>query len=156
MKNARTGLKNSLFINQARASLIAQLIKNLPATWKTLGLPIPGLGRSAEERLGYQLQCSWSSLVAQLVKNLPAMRETWVWSLGWEDSLEKRKATHSSTLAWRIPWTDHGVPKSRALHFTVWKPKRKGTAQEKYNLRLWKSNILYFNVWQNGNIWNRS
>ena len=44
-------------------------------------------------------------LVAQLVKNLPAMRETWVQSLGWEDPLEKGKATHSSTLAWKIPWT---------------------------------------------------
>ena len=46
-----------------------------------------------------------ASLVAQLVKNLPAMRETWVCSLGWEDPLEKGKATHSSILAWRIPWT---------------------------------------------------
>ena len=44
-------------------------------------------------------------LVAQLVKNLPAMWETWVRSLGWEDPLEKGKATHSSILAWRIPWT---------------------------------------------------
>ena len=44
-----------------------------------------------------------ASLVAQLVKNLPAMRETWVRSLGWEDPLEKRKATHSNILAWRIP-----------------------------------------------------
>ena len=43
------------------------------------------------------------SLAAQLVKNLPAMWETWVWSLGWEDPLEKGKATHSSILAWRIP-----------------------------------------------------
>ena len=46
-----------------------------------------------------------ASLVAQLVKNLPAMQETWVRSLGWEDPLEKEKATHSSILAWRIPWT---------------------------------------------------
>ena len=42
----------------------------------------------------------WASLVAQLVKNPPAMWETWVWSLGWEDPLEKGKATHSSILAW--------------------------------------------------------
>ena len=46
-----------------------------------------------------------ASLVAQLVKNLPAMWETWVRSLGWEGPLEKGKATHSSILAWRIPWT---------------------------------------------------
>ena len=44
--------------------------------------------------------------MAQLVKNLPAMQETWVPSLGWEDPLEKEMATHSSTLAWKIPWTE--------------------------------------------------
>ena len=69
-----------------------------------LGL-IPGLGRSPGEVIGYPLQYSWASLVAQLVKNPPAMRETWVSSLAWEDPLEKGKATHSSILAWRIPWT---------------------------------------------------
>ena len=46
-----------------------------------------------------------SHLVAQLVKNLPTLQETWVWSLGWEDALEKGKITHSSILVWRIPWT---------------------------------------------------
>ena len=45
-----------------------------------------------------------SSLIAQLVKNLPAIQETLVRFLGWEDPLEKGKATHSSILAWRIPW----------------------------------------------------
>ena len=45
-------------------------------------------------------------LVAQMVKHLPAIRETWVQSLGWEDPLEKEMATHSSTLAWKIPWTE--------------------------------------------------
>ena len=47
----------------------------------------------------------WAHLVTQLVKNLPAMRETWVPSLGWEDPLEKGKATHFGILAWRISWT---------------------------------------------------
>ena len=46
-----------------------------------------------------------ASLVAQTVKHLPAVQETWVPSLGWEDPLEKEMATHSSTLAWKIPWT---------------------------------------------------
>ena len=46
-----------------------------------------------------------SNLVAQLVKNLPAIRKTWAQFVGWEDPLEKGKATHSSILAWRIPWT---------------------------------------------------
>ena len=69
-----------------------------------LGL-IPGLGRSPGEGIDYPPQYSWVSLVAQLVKNLPAMQETWGPSLGWEDLLEKRTATHSSILACRIPWT---------------------------------------------------
>ena len=66
---------------------------------------ILGSGRSPGEGIGYPLQYSWASLMAQLVKNLPAMQESWVRALGWEDSLEKGKATHSSILAWRIPWT---------------------------------------------------
>ena len=66
---------------------------------------ILGSGRSAKEGIGYLLQYYWAFLVAQLVKNLPATWETWVRSLGWEDPLEKGKATHSSILAWRIPWT---------------------------------------------------
>ena len=48
----------------------------------------------------------WAFLVAQMVKNLPAIQETWVQSLGWEDLLEKRTATHSSIFAWRIPWKE--------------------------------------------------
>ena len=64
-----------------------------------------GSGRSAGEEIGYPLQYSWASLVAQLVKNPPAMQETWVQSLGWEDPLEKGRATHSSILGWRIPGT---------------------------------------------------
>ena len=63
---------------------------------------IPGSERSAGEGIGYPLQYSRVSLVAQLVKNLSAMRETWVPSLGWENLLEKGKATHSSILVWRI------------------------------------------------------
>ena len=81
---------------------------------------IPGSGSSPGEGIGYPLQYSWSSLVAQMVKNLPATWETWVWSLGWEDSLEEGIATHSSILVWRIPmdrgtwWaTVHGVTKSQ-------------------------------------------
>ena len=61
-----------------------------------------------------------ASLVVQMVKNLPAMQESWVQSLGWEDPLEEGMATHSSTHAWRIPWTEvpgglhtvHGVTES--------------------------------------------
>ena len=79
------------------------------STWNA-GDPgsIPALGRFAGE--GYPLQYSWASPVTQLGKNLTALWESWVQSLdwedflGWEDPLEKRKATHSSILSWRMPW----------------------------------------------------
>ena len=84
---------------------------------------IPGSGRSPGEGIVYPIQYSWASLVAQLVKNPPAMKETWVQSLGWEDPLEKGKATHSSILDWRIPWTIHGLTKSQTrlsdFHFSL-------------------------------------
>ena len=80
---------------------------------------IPESGRSPGEGIGYPLQYSWASLVAQTVKNPPTMQETWVRSLGSEDPLEEGMATHSSTLAWKIPmdreaWqaTDHGDTES--------------------------------------------
>ena len=60
-----------------------------------------------------------ASLVAQMVKNLPAMWETWVRSLGWDDPLENEMATHSSILAWRIPWTEEpGKLQSQELDTT--------------------------------------
>ena len=67
---------------------------------------IPRLGRPPGEGIGYLLQYPWASLVVQMVKNMHAMWETWVQSLGWEDLLEEGMATHSSNLAWRIPWTE--------------------------------------------------
>ena len=69
--------------------------KKICLQWRT-PLMIPGSRRSPGEGIGYPLQYSWASLVVQLVKNLPAVWETWVWSLVWEDPLEKGKATHSS------------------------------------------------------------
>ena len=67
-----------------------------------------------------------SFLVAQMLKNPPAMQESWVRSLGWEDPLEKGKATHSSILAWKIPWTvyspwghkESDMTERLSLHFT--------------------------------------
>ena len=61
-----------------------------------------------------------ASLMAQLIKNLLAMWETWVRSLGWEDSLEKGMATHSSILAWRIPWTMYITKSQTQLSKFVW------------------------------------
>ena len=76
-------------------------------------------GKTKREGLLTANDSQWATLVAQMVKNLPAMWETWVQSLGWEDSLEEGMATHCSILAWRIPmdrgaWraTVHGVAKS--------------------------------------------
>ena len=77
----------------------------------------PKLGRSAGEGIGYPLQYSWASLEAQLVKNPPAMWETWVRSLDWESPLEKGKATHSTILAWRIPWTLQSMGLQRVGHY---------------------------------------
>ena len=74
---------------------------------------IPGSGKSTGGGIGYPLQYSWASPVAHLVNNLPAMWETCVRSLGWEDPLEKEKATHSSILAWRIPWTVQSMGSQR-------------------------------------------
>ena len=70
---------------------------------------IPWFGRFTEQGLGCPLQYSWASPVAQLVKNPPVIQETRVQSLGWEDPLEKGKATHSSVL----DCTVHGVAKSQ-------------------------------------------
>ena len=77
---------------------------------------IPGSGRVTGEEIGYPYQYSWASLVAQLVNNPPAMWETWVQSLGWENPLKKGKATHSSILAQRIPWTIHSMELQRVRH----------------------------------------
>ena len=84
---------------------------------------IPRSGRSPGEGNGNPLQYSclppkkgelkeifWASPVAWTVKHLPTMRETWVRSLGLEDPLEKKMATHSSIHAWKIPWSEeHGL-----------------------------------------------
>ena len=66
--------------------------------------------------LTHAIPCLIISLVSQLVKNPPAMHETWVQSLGWEDLLEKGKATHSSILAWSIPWTVWSMGWQRVRH----------------------------------------
>ena len=112
---------------------MAQLVKNPPAMWETWVQSLGWEDSPEKEKATHSSILVWripwttvhgvarvryylgtkphsqdnirASLVAQLIKNLPAMWETWVQSLGWEDPLEKEKATHSSILAWRIPWT---------------------------------------------------
>ena len=80
---------------------------------------IPESGRSSGEGIVNPLLYFGASLVAQLVKNLPAMWETLVQSLGREDSLEKGKATHSSILAWRIPWTVYATGSQKVGHVLI-------------------------------------
>ena len=80
---------------------------------------------TAISRIYFNTKVKWASLVAQVVKNLLAMWETWVQSLGWEDLLEEGMATHSSILAWRIPWTEepdglkppHLFPQKKKIQF---------------------------------------
>ena len=67
---------------------------------------VHGIIKSQKRLSNFQFHFFGGFLVAQLVKNLPAVQETWVRSLGWEDSLEKEVATHSSILAWKISWTE--------------------------------------------------
>ena len=84
-------------------------------TWKT-SLWFSGIrwgGINWKIGINTSILLNRASLMAQLVKNPPAMMETWVRSLGWEDPLAKEVATHSSLLAWRIPWTkEPGGPQS--------------------------------------------
>ena len=67
---------------------------------------IPELERAPAEGQDTHSSILWVSLVAQMVKNPPAVQKTWVRPLVWEDPLEEGMATHSSILAWRIPWTE--------------------------------------------------
>ena len=83
----------------------------------------------------------WVSLVAQTVKNPPTMQETWVWSLVWEDPLEKSTATHSSILAWRIPmdkeaWRLQSIGSQRVRH--DWATKQHSSHQRRIPTIIWK------------------
>ena len=89
-------------INSSALSLIVQLSHSYMTTGKKIALTLWTFVGKVMSLLFNML----SSLVAQRLKGLPAMQETWVQSLGWEDPLEKEMATHSSILAWRIPWTE--------------------------------------------------
>ena len=85
-------------------------------------------------------QCTfWASLGAQAVKNLPAMQETWVWCLGREDPLEKGMATHSSVLAWAIPWTEkrgrvQSMGSQKELDMTEWVTQPTWSKKKKQNI----------------------
>ena len=97
----------------------------------TSSMPVPTTESNPLSKISFNQRMStcelllWASPVAQLIKNLPAVQETRVQSLGWEDPLEKGKATHSSILAWRTPWTVYspwGREESTRLgsfHFTL-------------------------------------
>ena len=109
----------------------------------------------------YLISLRWAYLVAQMVKHLPAMRETWVQSLGQEDPLEKEMATHSSILAWKIPWMEEpgrlqnmglqrvGYDWATSLHFTKsikWREKHPidfAVLWRLYNIYWIRHSLLY-------------
>ena len=132
---AAASSKGTGFVNSHWSIVALQCLVSFcgTATWLRYGFPsstagkesasnagdpdsIPGLGRSPGEGIGYPLQYTWASQVVQLLENPPAMWEIWVRSLGWEDALEQGKATHSSMLAWRIPWTVSSMGLQRVGH----------------------------------------
>ena len=82
------------------------------------GIQLKSSDRGLElKKASLEARIERASLVAQMVRNLPALQETWIQSLGWADPLEKGMATHSSILAWRIPWTEEpGGIKQRIRH----------------------------------------
>ena len=100
------------------------------------------------------------TIVAQLVKKLPAVQETWVWSLSWEDPLEKGKATHSSILAWRIPWTIQSMGLQRIGHnwvtitFTFMYKKNFSRSYFKWIFFTASRTIDYLPVYRDDFIWN--
>ena len=93
---------------------------------------IAGSGRSTGEGIAYQLQCTLASLVTQLVKIPPTMHETCVWSLDWEDPLEKGTVNHSSILAWRI----HGL-------YSPWGCKELDMTEQLSRLSLWSNSHMH-------------
>ena len=137
-------LRSVTLLPWSGASLIAQLVKSLPAMQETLVwfLGREDLGRSPGEGIGYPLQYFGASLVAQMVKNPPAVQKTWVQLLGWEDPLEKGNVTHthSSILAWRIPWTVYSMGSQRVrhdlVHFTLLPTKSTANSSAQFYLPL--------------------
>ena len=95
--------------------------------------------------------CSRASLKAQMVMNLPAMHKTWVWSLGWEDPLGKGIATHSSILAWRIPWREEPGGLQSMGSQRVWYNWMPNTKEQKDSgtIRHLLIIIILFTLWRN-------
>ena len=100
-------LNQNLWLLHRRICILASLPRWVSYTLKHfICLNVFFSGRIWERDQFQHKKNQRASLVAQMVKRLPAMHETGVWSLGWEDPLEKEMATHSSILAWKIPWTE--------------------------------------------------
>ena len=118
--------------------------------WKIPWTEEPGrLQSMGSQRVGHDWATSlWlgASLVAQRLKHLPTMQETWVRSLGWEDPLEKEVATHSSTLAWKIPWTEEPAG------YSLWGHKSQtwlSTAHAFLHVKRKDFNFFFFPLWIN-------
>ena len=97
LRKDKEGLLPHLLFLWLQPSKFFRAGRHCPPTWKPHKCSI---------LINHFLSITRASLVTQVVKNLPAIWKTWVPSLGWEDLLEKRSATYSSILVWRIPWTE--------------------------------------------------
>ena len=127
---------------------------------------MPYLTASYLELLWVNLCCinikkcpSWASLVVQMVKSLPAIQETWVQYLAWEDPLEKEMATHSSILAWKIPWIEdpgglHSIRLQRVGHDWVTNRFSCKIAKQALSFRISSSYLLRVRAQMlTGNCW---
>ena len=112
-RRPKQGGRENWQVNWLRSGFLGgSVVKNLPARWETQVWSLGG-------------EDLWTSLVAQMIRYLPIMRETRVQFLGWEDLLEKEMVTHSSILAWKIPWTEkpcrlQSMGSQRVGHLTEW------------------------------------
>ena len=118
--------KTCFFMGKRAYTRLSSLLTCLQAQRppKTTHSPNDSWIRLTELTKSYYTHCCGSiqlrvSLVVQTVKNLPARQETWVWILGQEDLLEKGMVTHSSILAWRIPWTEESG-RLQSIHHKNW------------------------------------
>ena len=95
-------------------------------------------------------ELNWAYLVAQTVKRLPAVWETRVWSLGWEGPLDKEMATQSSTLAWKIPWTED----LGRLRYSPWGGKESDTTEQLHFLSFFLKTTKWIKMNKAGIFWN--
>ena len=139
--------------HQVLAPHLVELLWMMKVPETMLSACIPSQNKEGLRNMELELASSSSgaSLMAQVVKNLSAMWETWVWSLGQEDLLEKEMATHSSMLSWRIPWTGagyNGLSKSLNAYVKIFAQKMFIALFVPFTPATWHQ-VLVYTEWQN-------